>query len=73
MSGKPVLTEYTHDVHESYKRWMDQVQERRAIEALSEFRTLVDNIGVEAILNKMDGDTFWKLYTFFKSREGDRG
>lgn len=42
-------------------------------DTLHNLEVLMGNIGVEAVMNKMDGDTYWKLYTYFRSREGDRG
>lgn len=38
---------------------------------LHDFQVLMDNIGAEAVLNAMPGDTYWKLYTHFKLVIGD--
>lgn len=58
----------------------DQVMEIAAAQqrvreetALSDFERLVDNLGVETVINRMNGDTFWKLYTYFKNTMGDGG
>ena len=52
---------------EQVTEWNEQVKAQR--EALSywtlhAFKVMVDTQGIEEVIKQMDGDTFWKLYTW---------
>jgi hypothetical protein len=44
------------------------MEDANAYWTLHDFRVLVDTMGIEEVIKRMDEDTFWKLHTYFKDR-----
>lgn len=44
----------------------DAVELAHAVLALSYLRESIDAVGVEAMMCRMDEETFWKLWSWFK-------
>lgn len=58
-------------VQDQAREIMTASKERERRETLHNLRVMVDELGVGEVLNRMEGDCFWKLYTYFRNTMGD--